>query len=41
MKSTFGRARALADKVRQENETRWSPAGGRERLVARRDQLFH
>jgi hypothetical protein len=30
--------RALADKVRQENETRYSPVGVRERLLARRDQ---
>ena len=29
--------RSLADKVRQENETRYSPAGVRERLLARRD----
>ena len=29
--------RGLADKVRQENETRYSPAGVRERLLARRD----
>ena len=30
--------RALADKVRQENETRYSPAGVCERLLTRRDQ---
>jgi uncharacterized protein (DUF433 family) len=30
--------RALADKVHQENEARYSPAGVRERLLARRDQ---
>ena len=32
------RASRLADKVRRENETRYSPAGVRERLLARRDQ---
>ena len=30
--------RSLADKVRQENEARFSPAGVRERLLVRRDQ---
>ena len=30
--------RDLADKVREENETRYSLAGVRERLLARRDQ---